>query len=582
MELKQNPFYILQATPRDDRWQLAKLAEDASLSADPDACQKARSELINPRKRLDAEISWFPGIDPATVKALVARLDSDASTLRELKELKEYSGLVRFNLLSTGLSRLQESRSAFLVKWVLDIALSFDDINIDTVCKEINKERSASGFPELTDRSWVENELNEKKSTGKKIINQALNRLKHDDRIVALTFIIESATNKGNTHAPVMIHDLIDDYELESQTELEKGEAAISVLVENIKNYARQKGSGERLAPMTEELLSALTSWDKAAQPIQISKKSLGLNHNASKRVAIMVRGLALQLYNEHNKLDIAQRITTNLQILFSELLDIAELTGEDAKTLKNLEANWKRERLYDGLVKISKAPSMRNINGFGFMLYGSTNHDPENGSFLATYYFVALFIPIFPICRYRVIRNGKSYSFLGKAPLREIDKWHLGIALAIIAFLGINSMLVSSRSASRYDASAGRTATTRVATSASEKSADDATAYPTSSTSQQNTDNTSVDTALINEIEQEKSELQSMESSLTRLKADIESNKKLLRNYDAGGNYDAYNELVPTYNSLVEEFRSKAKKYNDLADEVNAKISRYSARERR
>jgi hypothetical protein len=50
----------------------------------------------------------------------------------------------------------------------------------------------------------------------------------------------------------------------------------------------------------------------------------------------------------------------------------------------------------------------------------------------LATYYFVALFIPLLPICRYRVINAGNgSYRFLGKAPLRTFDRWHLGLVLA-------------------------------------------------------------------------------------------------------------------------------------------------------
>jgi len=46
----------------------------------------------------------------------------------------------------------------------------------------------------------------------------------------------------------------------------------------------------------------------------------------------------------------------------------------------------------------------------------------------------VALFIPVFPIARYRVIKEGGGqYRFLGKVPLRKMDRWHLGLALAAI-----------------------------------------------------------------------------------------------------------------------------------------------------
>ena len=65
-------------------------------------------------------------------------------------------------------------------------------------------------------------------------------------------------------------------------------------------------------------------------------------------------------------------------------------------------------------------------------MLYGHSDPDKESGSYMATYYFVFLFIPVFPICRYRVISSGNSYRFLGKAPLRTFDRVHLGISLGI------------------------------------------------------------------------------------------------------------------------------------------------------
>jgi hypothetical protein len=58
--------------------------------------------------------------------------------------------------------------------------------------------------------------------------------------------------------------------------------------------------------------------------------------------------------------------------------------------------------------------------------------------SHIATYYFTALAIPVFPIARYRVIQNGNSYRFLGEAPLRVFDKIHLVISIGLIitAFL--------------------------------------------------------------------------------------------------------------------------------------------------
>ena len=68
-------------------------------------------------------------------------------------------------------------------------------------------------------------------------------------------------------------------------------------------------------------------------------------------------------------------------------------------------------------------------------------------GSYLSTYYFVFLFIPIFPICRYRVTSSGDSYRFFGKAPLRSFDKWHLAISIGLIVLLIILASSVGSTS---------------------------------------------------------------------------------------------------------------------------------------
>ena len=64
MDLLENPFHILSATPRDNRQRIIELADERSLLVDADACTQARSALTNPRKRQAAEISWLIGVGP--------------------------------------------------------------------------------------------------------------------------------------------------------------------------------------------------------------------------------------------------------------------------------------------------------------------------------------------------------------------------------------------------------------------------------------------------------------------------------------------------------------------------------------
>jgi hypothetical protein len=90
-----------------------------------------------------------------------------------------------------------------------------------------------------------------------------------------------------------------------------------------------------------------------------------------------------------------------------------------------------------DELEPVQKAPSLFTLNTFGFKLYGNSDYDVETDSFMATHYFVALFFPLFPIARYRVIsEDGTTYRFLGKGKFRGIDKIHLALFAGLVIYL--------------------------------------------------------------------------------------------------------------------------------------------------
>ena len=379
MDLLQNPFHILQATPRDDKHRIMELADEQGLLHDPDACLKARSEITNPRKRLSAEIAWLPGLSPTKVKEALLLLESNPDGLREMDNL---NGIVRINLMVAGLSRLQNLKPAKIAEWILDISRLFDQLIVTELYSTINEDRIVSGFSEVTDYSWVESELNNQQQYCKGVIISALDNLPKKERLAAIIYVVVSATDGGKELAPILIHDIVDAYELESQDALEKGESEIKEKIEQVKTFAASGGSDKILSKMIGELLGLVQEWDDIAQPIQISKKSLGLDHGASQRLAYTVRGLAIHLFNEQGKLEAAQQITTVLQKLFSEVPDVAELIATDANTLEGHEKAKDREKLYADLKPISEAPSLSAIYGIGFRLYGSSDPDRENGSF--------------------------------------------------------------------------------------------------------------------------------------------------------------------------------------------------------
>ncbi len=108
-------------------------------------------------------------------------------------------------------------------------------------------------------------------------------------------------------------------------------------------------------------------------------------------------------------------------------------------KIQANLDIVRDNLKRFHGLTPVKKAPSLQTINGIGFTIYGKTDNDPSDGSYIGTYYFCVLFIPLFPLARYRVIPTGGGYRFLGKGPLRTFDRWHIAGTLALLAWVFFN-----------------------------------------------------------------------------------------------------------------------------------------------
>jgi hypothetical protein len=543
MAIHSNPFHILGATTRDNSRRIVELAEEKSLTLENQACTKARTELTNPRNRLAAEIAWLPGLSPRRAQELLSTLQADASSLIGQTNLPY---LANANLLAAFFELLDsEGDSKTLSDWILDFAQTVDLIDPEDVMREINEDRAVSGFPEVKEQDVIENELAERRRYHIKAIRQALNLLPPLRIADVLTKVVDASTYSGEDHAPLLIDDLIDSYEIDTQSYLQKEAENIRKLLQVARSAAEQ-GEGA-VTPIINRIDALLHRWDLVAEPIHLSMKARGIDHALSHELAREVRSLSVELFNERDMLNQAQHLNELLRDIFEELPEVFEKLSEDAGTLADIKNNrqkadlldpifklckgafeatetnpseganvgyqilasapqvisdlehsgatidivtrgkdeislaimacavsygnktakWdicrmlleaslrlssstearervsnnlkivrQNERLFKDLQPISEAPSLSTINGIGFKLYGSTDTDLETGSYLATYYFTFFFIPIFPIRRYRVIDTGGGYKFLGKAPLRTFDLWHIAISIGIILWI--------------------------------------------------------------------------------------------------------------------------------------------------
>ena len=389
MDLLQNPFNILTATQQDNRHRIMELAEERGLLLDADECMAARAELTNPRKRISAEVAWLPGVAPERTydmlmllesstgnhlgsdkSASITPVDSLAAALSRLPYAKKYnvadkvlellklsSGhftevekflgidrltpVARANLLAARMLRLPNYMPDAVAKWILAIAQVFETINPAEVCAILNEERKTAGFPEITDLSTIELEIQHRRHYYQQVIKSALENIitaKARVRVVTIVLLtVESTTDSGENRWPILIEDTVDSYEIGAQDFLEIVEKNIETQHEKIRFAADEEFSDTTLVPMVDELILTVKDWDTIAQPIQLNKNRQGLRHNASHDVADRVRLLAIFLFNEYDKLYFSQQILNTLKEVFAEVPEINDRITADLEILNKI-----------------------------------------------------------------------------------------------------------------------------------------------------------------------------------------------------------------------------------------------------
>lgn len=351
--LHRNPFFVLGATSRDDRRRIVELAEERSLAIDHEACQKARSDLTNPRTRLGAEIAWLPGVSPRKAEQLARRVLEDPLSIRSESGLPI---LAHVNLMAAAFEAIDaQDAPDDVAAFIQEIGDLVEGLTVDDILRDINEDRAISGFPEIKSGEQIESELTERKRYFRNAIKEALNRLPPASLIEVMTEAVDAATGGGEDQAPALIDELVDSYEVETQHFLQKEAENVHKLIK----ATRDSGSaGEgAIKPLVDKLEAVTRNWEKVAHPIQLSAKARGIVHKPSAELAFSIRSLAVELFNEHDLLTQSNRITKLLQELFSQVPELAERVEEDAEALQNIfrdrkkaqarQAEWARDITY-------------------------------------------------------------------------------------------------------------------------------------------------------------------------------------------------------------------------------------------
>lgn len=327
--LHHSPFALLGISVRDNRLKIVEEAEEKSLLLDTDICTKARNDLTTLRNRLTAEIKWLPGVSPNRAAKILDDLSSNILSIIDIKLPSLASANVLVAAIETFGPKLEAS------KWsdsIIDLAYRVDLINPVDVLSEINTDRLLSGFAQIKDLDQIESELEAQREYYIDATKMALNKLPSMILVEVVTEVVEHTTESGEAHGPQFVHELVSRYEEEVANYLKLEADNIIKLVDAIKNNAQHGESA--IKSQIDKLESLVTKWDSISQPIQLSNKVQGLSHNISSDVALKIRSLAVDLFNDHNMVPTVNRLTSTLQDLFAELPEILETLDRDVESI--------------------------------------------------------------------------------------------------------------------------------------------------------------------------------------------------------------------------------------------------------
>ncbi|MFD1043483.1 hypothetical protein [Pseudoxanthomonas kaohsiungensis] len=363
MIANENPFSLLRASTRDRKTHLNELAEEAALHGDHDSAVDARNILSNPRTRLAAEVAWFPGLSPKRITQTLEHIARGGSP-----ELDGFNALSCANFLVETLEACSKAGPVELREGIEVLASYVEEIDVDDVLQAINEDRQAAGLPAVADPSLIEAQINERVKHYERIATALLEDLPSMEMVEVYEGLISDSTNAGEDAGHRLIDALIDSYELKASSYLSEEAARIKGLIEKAKTAADRHVAERQVRASVNEIIDALRTWDRVAQPIQLAYKSRGIDHDESQDLAFTARGLGIHLFNKHDYLDDAKLMSEALQELFSEVTAVSDRVDEDIEALEGIVIERAQQRRSEAASEAEFAKEITYETEFGFI----------------------------------------------------------------------------------------------------------------------------------------------------------------------------------------------------------------------
>lgn len=327
--LNNNPFYLLEVSPRDKRATIISKAEEKAFFLEDGSGEAAQATLLNPAKRLLVELDWFLDIDKKEIKEI-------NKCIAENKEISTegLSPISKINALLFNFSIMQDVEAYDIGFMLTDIDEQFGLVTIDSVLEIVNTCRKEAGMKIVTEAE-VDEAIDAKRDAIRQLFTEKLHTLSDEDYMAFVSILAKQYVANEDYDDGIVISDALDQYEIRMQTEIQKHAEAVEKHIERIKGLSDETAIKENI----RGLIKRVKEWDVFVQPLQLRSQASGMPHDNSMSLGREIRDLALYLHNEKELTEIALDLVTAMQEIFAEVGDLAERLEEDSEALANIVA---------------------------------------------------------------------------------------------------------------------------------------------------------------------------------------------------------------------------------------------------
>lgn len=215
MKLSENPFCILGVSIRDSKQVIDEKADDRCFDEPEreEIFEKARGILLNPQQRLQAELGWFPDVQPQEEQRLLA-----AATKQQTIYMSGMNKLAAMNQKLIGMKQKVQ-----LANDIVYLDNAYREMDMAQLLAWVNKSRSVSGFPAVQGVEPIEAVWHEVRNNIREQLQEAVDNMAASQYTEIALEVSQAVLRQQGKYGGI-VQDFMDGYRLSVEQQLEEWE----------------------------------------------------------------------------------------------------------------------------------------------------------------------------------------------------------------------------------------------------------------------------------------------------------------------------------------------------------------------